>query len=342
MKATRFMRSAVLGGYPELAREAGLDPARLLSAVGLPGTVPADPELRIPVAAFVRLLARSAEAAGLETFGLRLAQRYSLGTLGALALLAREQPTLGHLFRCLARYIHLHNEAMLVRIAESGPAASCSLELRLDEQAPVRQAIEFSIGGGLRVVRLLTGVTWRPTLVCFRHPAPRRLEAYVRLLEAPVRFGAGFNGITFPARDLARRIPAAEPELVRHAQRYVEFLDRPERHTDLKLKVMRAIDDLLPGGVCSAERVARHMGVDRRTLHRHLARAGSSFVTVMHDWRKRSAERYLRHGERTLAEVAEMTGFASLSAFSRWFKTSYGCNPSSWRAGLQKPGIAAN
>jgi AraC-like DNA-binding protein len=49
----------------------------------------------------------------------------------------------------------------------------------------------------------------------------------------------------------------------------------------------------LPSGLCSADRVARHLGVDRRTLHRHLAREGETFSSLLDVVRAELAVRYI-------------------------------------------------
>ncbi len=325
------MRSAVLSGYPGLARELGLEPAQLLESAGLSGLSLDDPELRIPAKRFAQLLELSAREAGIDDFGLRLAQRHGLATLGPIAMLAREQSTLRDALACLLRYISAHNEAVVVRIDEAGSTATCVIDLEYGEPVLCRQGIEYAVAGGLTITRTLLGTLWRPTLVLFRHEAPRRLARHARLLGAPFRFGAEVNGFVFPRRDLGRKVPAANAEFARQAERYLRLIVHPTSPSELKDRVQRAIEALLPSGLCTAARVARQLGVDRRTVHRQLLRAGTSYALLLHEFRGQTVERYLSHGERRLGEISRMLGFSSLSAFSRWFKASYQCSPSSWR-----------
>jgi AraC-like DNA-binding protein len=88
----------------------------------------------------------------------------------------------------------------------------------------------------------------------------------------------------------------------------------------------------LPSGLCSADRVAKHLGVDRRTLHRHLAREGETFTSLLDTVRAELATRYIGNRDRPLASVSESLGFSALSAFSRWFRNRFGCSVSQWRA----------
>jgi hypothetical protein len=51
---------------------------------------------------------------------------------------------------------------------------------------------------------------------------------------------------------------------------------------------------MLPLGRCSVEKVAQHLGVDRRTVHRHLAQSGETFSSLVDDVRGELAEGYLK------------------------------------------------
>jgi AraC-like DNA-binding protein len=95
-------------------------------------------------------------------------------------------------------------------------------------------------------------------------------------------------------------------------------------------KVRELVRLLLSSGNCSAEKVARGLGVDRRTVHRHLAAVGETFSSVLNEARIEIAAQLLA-SHRPLAEIAERLGFSGAPAFSRWFRQSFGCSPSSWR-----------
>jgi AraC-like DNA-binding protein len=74
------------------------------------------------------------------------------------------------------------------------------------------------------------------------------------------------------------------------------------------------------------------MGMDRRTIHRHLAREGETFTSLMDAVRTELVTRYVENRDRPLAVIAELLGFSALSAFSRWFRQKFGCSVTEWRA----------
>ena len=91
---------------------------------------------------------------------------------------------------------------------------------------------------------------------------------------------------------------------------------------------------LLPGGQCTAQQVAQHLRVDRRTLHRHLSAQGLTFSALLNEVRSELVMRHLRDSDLPLGEVASLLGFAAQSSFSHWFRASFGCSVSQWRARL--------
>ena len=89
-------------------------------------------------------------------------------------------------------------------------------------------------------------------------------------------------------------------------------------------KVRRLVREMLPLGRCSVEKVAQHLGVDRRTVHRHLAQRGETFSSLVDDVRGELAEGYLEGNKGGLTDVADLLGFSALSALSRWHKRHFG------------------
>ena len=86
------IRASTLMGFADTARSVGLDPLRMLDAVGIPREALLDPDARISTAAVRDLLELGGRTA--DDFALRMADRRTPSTMGPVALIAREQPTL--------------------------------------------------------------------------------------------------------------------------------------------------------------------------------------------------------------------------------------------------------
>jgi AraC-like DNA-binding protein len=227
------------------------------------------------------------------------------------------------------RYIRLHNEALYLRLEERGREAVISAEIRIERPVPVRQGVELAVGVLYRVLRSLLGTQWRP-LVCFAHDAPRRSDTHRRTFGGRVRFARDFNGIACSTSDLDRTIPASDPALARYARQHLEaLLARPNASTADKVRELVWLQ--LASGRCAVELVADQLGMDRRALHRRLATEQLTFSAIVEAVRTEIVTRTLPSRERTLGSIADMAGFASLSAFSRWFHGRFGVSPTAWR-----------
>ena len=101
-------------------------------------------------------------------------------------------------------------------------------------------------------------------------------------------------------------------------------------------QVRELVVTLLGGGPCTIERVAQHLGVDRRTVHRRLADERQTFSAIVDAVRRELAERYLKDRDRSLAEVSSLLGFAAPSGFSRWYRRQFSGRASDVRARAPK------
>jgi AraC-like DNA-binding protein len=110
------------------------------------------------------------------------------------------------------------------------------------------------------------------------------------------------------ARDIDSTVPASDPASARHIQQYLDTV-APRPNATVRENARECIYLTSPSGLCSADRVAKHLGVDRRTLHRHLARDGGTFTSLLDAVRAELATRYIGNRDRPLATVSELLGF---------------------------------
>ena len=303
-----LIRSASLTGYADLARSLGLDPLRLVAKEGLPRGCLTNADLWIPAAAVGRLLERTAHAAGVTDFGLRLAETRKLSNLGAIGLVLREQPTLRKALDVLVNYTWVQNQALTLRLEEHGDVA-----ILRESTASLagRQSDEMMLGVLTLTIRGLAGRGWRPLEVHLSHSRPADITRHRRVFGVTPLFGEDFDGLVIDARDLDARIADADPVAAARALRYLESEARSDRD-DPTAAVRELIVALLPTGTCTIEHVSAHLGVSRRTLHRQLEAANApSFTELLNEVRIGLAHRYLDAGHHSLTEIAERLGYPS-------------------------------
>lgn len=328
--AVQLIRSASLSNFVALAEAYHLDPYALLRDAGLDRSCLQNPDLKIPIQSLDKLLEAAAAGAGVDDFGLRLAEKRALSNLGPVGMVLREEPDLRHFLTSAIRYIHLHNDAIAVQLTTEEPTVTVSLSFSLDSGSLGRQSIELAVGVLFRGIQTLIGRDWQPWSVCFGHGTPRNFEVYHRVFGSRVLFRQDFDGIVIRSVDLDRPVPTADPVMARYARQYLDSLDKGGEEGMVE-KVRHLATLLLPAGRCTIEQVAQYLGIDRRTIHRHLQRKSLTFSDIVDAVRKDQVVRYLAHGGRTLAETSDLLGFSGQSAFSRWFRQQFGCTAQAWR-----------
>jgi AraC-like DNA-binding protein len=326
----QIVRSASLRGFPELARAFGVDPAAAMRRVGLPRRCLDDPEMRISADAVARLLEHCAQEAGIEDFGLRMAAQRHLSNLGPLGLVLSQEPTGLQALETLCRYTNLLNTSLVTRLETNAGLVVIAEDVLLDQPGPVRQSIELAVGVMFRVLRDVLGPGWRPRGVGFEHRAPRGATIHRELFGLNVDFDASFNGIVCDERDLRAQLPRTDPATARWARDFLEHAAAAAPR-DAAQSIRRLVAALLPGGRCTVEGVALQLGIDRRTVHRRLAKHGDTFTGLLRAVRRDFAVRQLADTDRTVAEIAMLLGFSGSSAFAHWFRTEFGCSALDWR-----------
>jgi AraC-like DNA-binding protein len=171
---------------------------------------------------------------------------------------------------------------------------------------------------------------WRPVEVRLPHGRPRVTLAWRRCFGAPVHFDATAAEIWFDASCLAQRPPQADSAqqiaLLKTAQR-----NEAERALPLAERVRHVARTLVMTGALTGDHVADSLSLHPRTLRRHLALEGTSLKAVIAAARFDVARQLLRDTSVPLGELAEVLGYADLSAFVRAFRGWAGCPPGQWR-----------
>jgi len=325
-----FVRAATLSNYVLIARQFDLEPESMLRQHGLDPQCLDNADVHIPATAVVELLEDSAAVSGCATFGLRMAESRQLSDFGAISLLFRHQTTLRAALDLIRQYRQQLNNALSVHLEQYGDNVILREELRTPKDLAARQAIELAIGVMFRLLRALMGAQWHCSGVHFEHAAPPSSEVHQRVFGLDVTFSSNHNSIIFPAADLDRPKPGADPILVRYARQLVDASSMTDSDSVITA-ARQTLQQFLPLGQGSVHQVAQNLGLTVRTLQRRLDEAGMTFSALQTLVRRELVQRYLDDHRYTQQQIAQMLGFSAPSVFSRWFHSQYGVTPRHWR-----------
>jgi AraC-like DNA-binding protein len=323
-----YVRAAALSGYFEVMASLGVDPRGLLQEQGLSTHLLFDPEQFISALAAIRLLERSAEATGCVTLGLRMAEGRSLANLGATSLLIAHQPTLRKTLETLQEFRARINSTLVLHFEELEEDVILREDFSLSRPEPTRQSTDLALGVLARLCTTALGGSWAPRTVCFSHHAPPSadLPLYTRVFRCKPQFDCTFNGIVIGRADLDLTNDRADQQLALHARQLLHSVMSPAAR-GCAADVEQLIKLLLPAGRATVQICAASMGMTVRTLQRALDAEGETFSTLVNRARKQLATQYLANPRLRITDIADMLGYSSIGAFTRWHTQIFGVSP---------------
>jgi AraC-like DNA-binding protein len=326
------VRAASLTGYFEAMASLGTDPRPLLAEQGLSADLFINSEQPISAYAALRLLERSAAVTGCPTLGLRMAVGRGLANLGATGLLIAHQPTLRAALESLREFRSLINSTLSLQIEELGEEAILREDFLLSRPEPWRQSSDLALGVLARLCAAALGEAWHPRLVCFTHeaPPPAELAIHAQIFGCRAQFDSAFNGIVIAAADLDRPNAKADPQLALQARQLLSALHHPAARTRTE-DAEQLIRLLLPTGRATIQVCAASLGLTVRTLQRALDLEGTSFRSLLDGARMQLSAQYLANPRMRITDVADLLGYASLGAFTRWHTGAFGAPPREMR-----------
>ncbi len=332
-----LVRAATLTSYAATMRKLGADPLPLLRESGLSPTLTENPDQLISARSVMRLLERSADVTGCASFGVMMAEGRNLADLGAISLLLTYQANLRALLSTMIHFRNSINATLVISMEEEGDVAIVRENFSVTRPEPMQQSIGMALGVLTRLCASVVPDQWRPISVCFvqSHPGKADLPHYRSVFHCPVEFGSDFNGIVLRRKDLDVTNPRADPALAAHAERLIEAIMSPQNRT-VAQAVEEMIATLLPSGRANIKNCAERMGVTVRTLQRQLDRDGTSFATILNQARRHLAEQLFANPNARITDIADLLGYSSIGAFTRWHIQTYGMAPRDRRQAVRK------
>ena len=111
----------------------------------------------------------------------------------------------------------------------------------------------------------------------------------------------------------------------------VTTLDNGEYQEKVKAIFNNELGSELP----SAQRIADHLNMSVRTLHRHLQKENTSYQLLKDEFRKEAVLTYMNRRELSINAISLLMGFQDSSAFHRSFKKWTGMSPGQYRQQLE-------
>ncbi len=326
-----MLRIGATMGVPEVLRNLGADPSRVLAEIGVDPDLFDNPDNQISYLARGRLMAHCAERTACPHFGLLVGQRAGLSSFGVVGLLAKYSVDVESALHSLVRFMHLHVRGARVTLTTDSGLAVLEYQVY---QAGVQgndQVGDGAVAVAFNIMRDLCGNNWEPVEARFAHRKPEDVTPFRRFFQVPLRFDAEHYAVAFHTSWLNRPVPFTSPELLHLLQKEVSKLEL-KQGANLLDQVRSLLRTTLVTGHSSATQVAELLSMNRRTLNRHLNALGTSYRKVADEIRFEIARQLLEDSAMGIIQIALFLGYSNASAFTRAFRRLSATTPASWRS----------
>ena len=265
------------------------------------------------------------------SFGREMVRHYPGGSV--LFTMMMNSATIGDALDAFVRYHRIMADAIQPQIQRDGDC------IRLSWKASKRGFPEHPVVSEALICTFhfilchLSHDRIDPIEVCFTHAGPEDMDAYRRLFNAPIIFGADKNELIVDAEAMNIKILMASKELYKilenHAARISDSIGKVDEWSN---KVIRVISSMVMKGFKpTIDSVSKALALSRRSLQANLKGEKTTFRKCLEKVRKQTALDQLVRPDVSICDVAFLLGYSEQSAFNHAFKRWTGKSPQEYR-----------
>lgn len=318
--------------FDEMATQ-GVTRATLLADTGIKASALNDPATRMSHQQKLALFAKVFQLSREPGVGLRIGQRQRLADLGVYGYALSSSATFGEAVDFGIRHIKLAGPVLEKNFHLENDVAVFEGRDVIDLGELLPLVTEYWLSSIVTLLGRIMEQPFQTNRLLLPYPAPAHAALYEAVFQCPVEFDTGVIQWYFDAALLSLPCPNANPITAdicaNFCARMLQSLDanEPEIVRTIRLACLNNI-----GGLPGIEKMAAHLNLSSRTMHRHLADAGTGYQKIVDDVRRRLAEEFLINTGLSIEEIAERTGFSDASNFRKAFRKWTGEAPAEFRA----------
>lgn len=315
-----------------LQEDYGIDPASLYADLDINTKEFFKPGARTSFKQMNQLWIDAAAAAGDPWFGFSVGKRATPSDFFVLGHAWMASGSLQGALNRLCRYIHVLTTVKSgMTLTEKEDGYVLSETTPEGAQVPSKFAVDAGLVALIGLIDTVTQETIRPKQVSLTISSDYESERYEELFQCPVSLGCDTESWLFASSDLEQPLSGSIPDVASATDRIAGDYIQSLEHNTIATSVSRMLIQTLPSGRSDQDTVARRLYRSRSTLQRQLSAEGTSYREILEETRRDLAERYLKEGDYSQAQIAFMVGFADQSNFARAFKRWTGVSPGEYQ-----------
>jgi len=331
------LRCGPLAALPAVLDRLGADTDAVLAEFGLIRAYFDDAENTVPTAVVGRMFRRIVEVTGCDHLGILLGRPVTLSAMGAVGVQMQASPSVAHAIEVMGKHFHVHDRGAQLSVEADGNAVRLCYRITARDVDMLEEIYTLAAMAGLGFLRGLCGKAWRPLEFELPFRRPRAVDTLRKALGVPLKFDAEQLKMAFPASDLSRALPTADPLLYRMMAERIEQLEARQRR-DLVGRVRDVMQTVIFLEDSRSSIVASRIGVSLRTLNRRLGERETSLQAIRDQVTAEAACQLLGNTDKPASDVALILGYSDSSAFTRAFRRWRGVPPAQWRARQRRAG----
>ncbi|MBE0486377.1 AraC family transcriptional regulator [Marinobacter sp.] len=281
----------------------------------------------------LQILQNSLRLANDETFGLRLGQRLTSPTHGAMGFLVNSSPDLLTAIRAFQAFLPTRMNLAGLELITRGDwlELTCQFQMELPEDLMRVLSESFAVIF-FDCAEFIVGRPVAEVICSFLHTKPVYSDRYAHYIPGHIEFGAPSLSLKIPLGVCKVQNASANHENYMMALQQCEAM-LAQLHPDKKTYKYQVQKMMLshPPGVLSEEEAAAALFICKRTLARRLKAEGSSFRQLRDDILSQQAVGYLRDSSISIEAMAELLNYHDSANFRRAFKRWFGVTPDEYR-----------
>lgn len=311
----------------DFAVESGISYQTILEETGISQQQLLDPNMVVTGQQELQVIHNLVEQLGdRPTLGLDVGTRYHFTTFGPLGMALMSSASIREALDLALTYFSLTFAFTQFLVSETDEGIRIEIE---DEGIPpsVRQFIlERDAAALITVQRDLVQDNFCQYMA-FTFQPKAEVQPYIDLFGILPEFGADKNFVLLDPHKVDQKLQMANDLILHTAEEQCrQILDR--RQTQKKfINLVQQQLMRVRGEMPSMDMVADRLHLNARTLRRHLAQEGMTFIQIREEVRQVLAEQYLTLPKASIEQIAEWLGYAEPASFIHAYKRWHGKTP---------------
>ena len=270
---------------------------------------------------------------GKSTFGLEVANHFSLKSAGILGELFLNSKNLKEAVSIMNRYLSIIVGSVTMKYYEVDEFAIFSFELSPRFLIPFSIIECFAKVCHNWVCQYLNIKTLPVKEIHYSYKKPNHYSFYTKnFYFSEIYFDDSENYIVLNKEifylENKNYSTLSTDYVLKHADKMTQNI---LQKNDFKCKVRNQILLHISKGVCSIDSIAKNLNLSTSTLKRRLKDENTTFKTILNDTRKLLSESMVKDTALSLEDIAYLLGYSEYSPFFRAFKKWFSRTPSEYR-----------